>query len=98
MLLPRNVIEQPQALDASDVNGELPPPARLEHMSADDMLWILAATDPSAAVRAWAGRQQSSDLFEADLDSASPIDLDPLRRYDLHATFLHRIRRRLHEA
>lgn len=73
---------------------ELPPPARLEHMSADDMLWILAATDPSAAVRAWAGRQQSSDLFEADLDSASPIDLDPLRRYDLHATFLHRIRRR----
>jgi hypothetical protein len=73
---------------------DLPPPARLEHMSADDMLWILAATDPSAAVRAWASRQQSSDLFEADLDSATPVDLDPLRRYDLQVTFLHRIRRR----
>jgi hypothetical protein len=43
---------------------DLPPPARLETMSADDMLWILAATDPSAAVRAWASRQQCSDLFE----------------------------------
>ena len=63
-------------------------------MSADDMLWILAATDPSAAFRAWARRQQPSDLFDTDLDSATPIDLDPLRRYDLQATFLHRIRRR----
>jgi len=73
---------------------ELPPPAQLEHMSADDMLWILAAADPSAAFRAWARRQQPSDLFDTDLDSATPIDLDPLRRYDLQATFLHRIRRR----
>ena len=30
---------------------QLPPPARLERMSADDMLWILAAADPSAAIR-----------------------------------------------
>jgi len=72
----------------------LPAPSQLEHMSADDMLWILAATDPSAAFRAWARRQQPSDLFDTDLDSATPIDLDPLRRYDLEATFLHRIRRR----
>jgi hypothetical protein len=72
----------------------LPPPAQLEHMSADDMLWILAATDPSAAFRAWGSRQQPPDLFDPDLDSATPIDLDPLRRYDLQATFLHRIRRR----
>lgn len=71
----------------------LPPPARLEHMSADDMLWVLAASDPSAAFRAWAKRQQPPD-FDTDLDSATPIDLDPLRRYDLQATFLHRIRRR----
>ncbi|RQV93527.1 hypothetical protein EH220_08120 [bacterium] len=73
---------------------KLPPPAQLENMSADDMLWILAATDPSAAFRAWAKRRQTSDLFDTDLDSATPIDLDPLRRYDLNATFLHRIRRR----
>lgn len=73
---------------------ELPPPAQLEDMSADDMLSILAASDPSAAFRAWAKRQQPSDLFDADLDSATPIDLDPLRRYDLQATFLHRIRHR----
>ena len=72
----------------------LPPPARLEQMSADDMLWILAATDPSAAIRAWARRRQPPDSFDPDLDSATPIDLDPLRRNDLHATFLHRIRRR----
>ena len=73
---------------------QLPPPARLERMSADDMLWNLAAADPSAAFRAWARAHQSSDSFDADLDSATPIDLDPLRRHDLQATFLHRIRRR----
>ena len=72
----------------------LPPPARLEQMSADDMLWILAAADPSAAFRAWARDQQSSENFDPDLDSATPVDLNPLRRHDLQATFLHRIRRR----
>ena len=72
----------------------LPLPARLEQMSADDMLWILATVDPSAAFRAWEHGQQPSDRFDTDPDSATPIDLDPLRRYDLQATFLHRIRRR----
>ena len=72
----------------------LPPPAKLEEMSADEMLWILATVDPSAAFRAWARRQQSSELFDEDVDSATPPDLDPLRRYALQATFLHRIRRR----
>ena len=72
----------------------LPPPAKLEEMSADEMLWILATVDPSAAFRAWARRQQSSELFDEEIDSATPPDLDPLRRYDLQATFLHRIRRR----
>jgi hypothetical protein len=73
---------------------ELPPPAQLDRMSADDMLLILAAADPSAAFRTWAKSQRSSHVFDSDLDSATPIDLDPLRRYELHATFLHRIRRR----
>lgn len=75
-------------------SGELPPPPQLDQMSADDMLRILAASDPSAAFRSWAKNQQPSDLFDADLDSATPIDLDPLRRYDLHTTFLHRVRRK----
>jgi hypothetical protein len=73
---------------------QLPPPTELEHMSADDMLWILAAADPSAAYRAWARGRQPPDVYDPNLDSANPIDLDPLRRHDLQATFLHRIRRR----
>ena len=73
---------------------QLPPPALLEKMSADDMLWILAAADPSAAFRAWARAQQPSDRFDIDVDSATPVDLNPLRRHDLQVTFLYRIRRR----
>lgn len=73
---------------------QLPPPSQLEYMTADDMLGILAAADPSAAFRAWAKRLERSDVFDDDLDAATPVDLDPLRRFDLQATFLHRIRRR----
>lgn len=73
---------------------ELQPPEQLQQMSADDMLSILAAADPSAAFRVWAKRQQASREDDDDLDSATPTDLDPLRQYDLYATFLHRIRRR----
>lgn len=73
---------------------ELPPPPELDKMTADEMLGILAASDPGAAYRAWAKDQQPGDYAEDELDSAVPVDLDPLRRYDLHATFLHRIRRR----
>lgn len=73
---------------------QLPPPAELQAMPADAMLLVLAATDPSAAFRAWATWQKPSDTFDTDLDSATPVDLDPLRRHDLQATFLHRIRRR----
>ncbi len=72
----------------------LPPPSQLEHMSADDMLLILAASDPSAAFRTWARKRQPPNQFDTELDAAIPIDLDPLRRYNLQITFLHRIRRR----
>lgn len=72
----------------------LPPPSQLEKMTAEDMLLILAASDPSAAFRAWARQQRKDGGFDSDLDSAVPVDLDPLRRYDLQATYLHRIRRR----
>jgi hypothetical protein len=63
-------------------------------MTSSDILAILAASDPSGAFRAWAKTQQPSEGFDEELDSAVPVDLDPLRRFDLHATFLHRIRRR----
>jgi len=72
----------------------LPPPAELGEMSADDMLMILAASDPSAAFRAWTRRRQKEVAFDDELDTAIPTDLDPLRRYDLRSTFLHRIRSR----
>ncbi|MXZ69947.1 MAG: hypothetical protein F4Z04_00360 [Acidobacteria bacterium] len=72
----------------------LPPPPKLEEMTADEMLSILATGDPSAAFRVWARRQQSSELFDENVDAAMPPDLDPLRRYGLEATFLHRIRLR----
>lgn len=72
----------------------LPRPAQLEAMTADEMLGILAASDPSAAFRTWARRQHAVDGFDGDLDSATPVDLDPLRRYNLQDTFLHRIRNR----
>jgi hypothetical protein len=75
-------------------HSKLPAPAHLENMSADDMLGILAASDPSAAFRAWAKQKLPSSLFDDDLDAAVPVELDPLRRYDLQTTFLHRIRRR----
>ncbi len=74
--------------------SRLPPPPLLEQMSAGDMLQIVAAADPGAAFRAWARQQQPPDSYDEDLDSATPGDLDPLRRYDLQATFLHRVRRR----
>jgi len=59
---------------------QLPPPAELGEMSADDMLLILAASDPSAASRAWARHHQRGEGFDDELDTAIPTDLDPLRR------------------
>jgi hypothetical protein len=73
---------------------ELPPPPQLQNMTADDMLGIIAAVDPSAAFRAWAKREQPEHQEEDELDAAVPVDLDPLKRYDLHATFLHLVTRR----
>jgi len=73
---------------------ELPPPVALTEMTADDMLLILAASDPSGAFRAWAKKQQREEVFDDELDAATPPDLDPLRRYELTTTFLRRVRSR----
>lgn len=73
----------------------LPPPTKLAEMTADAMIAIIAASDPGAAIRAWASRHQAPDpSIDDDLDSATPVDLDPLSRYSLGDTFLHRVRRR----
>ena len=85
-------------INVEDIRA-LPPPAEIEGMTADDMLMILAAADPSAAFRTWThtlgGKQQQlAGDFDNDLDSATPAELDPLRRHDLYTTFLHRVRRR----
>lgn len=105
-VLPWTPVQPPEKLLVRWTEGEaflplnvedsraLPPPVELERMTADDLLAILAASDPSAAFRAWSRRHHKSDLYDDELDSATPIDLDPLRRYDLQSTFLHRVRRR----
>ena len=72
----------------------LPPPIQVSGMTADEMLMILAATDPGAAFRIWAKRQLSDSPFDEDLDACDAEDLDPLQRYDLKATFLRRVRTR----
>ena len=75
----------------------LPEPSELREMTADDMLAIIAASDPGAALRAWSRRRQPADpTIDPDLDAATPIELDPLSRYRLTDTFLHRVRRRAH--
>ena len=72
----------------------LPRPERLDELTADELLSILAASDPSAAIRAAVGGGSLDGEFDEELDSALPIDLDPLRRYHLADTFLHQVRRR----
>ena len=71
----------------------LPLPDELESMTASDMMYILAASDSSNAFRAWARQLGGVADFDDDLDTAEPIDLDPLKRYNLQETFLRRVRR-----
>ncbi len=78
-----------------DNPGDLPAPTEIQNMSSDDLLMILAASDPGAALRVWASGKVADDIgFDEDLDSANPADLDPLRNYALANTFLRRIRTR----
>jgi hypothetical protein len=81
------------SINVEDRN-RLPPLPQLDQMSAEEMLAVLAAADPSAAFRAWAASQQPPAAFDPEFDAAAPPDLNPLNRYDLQTTFLHRTRRR----
>ncbi|QDV25301.1 hypothetical protein [Aureliella helgolandensis] len=78
-----------------DNPSDLPAPTEIESMSSDEILMILAASDPGAALRVWAaGKVMVDSGFDEELDSANPVDLDPLRNYSLANTFLRRIRTR----
>ncbi|MEZ6127845.1 MAG: hypothetical protein R3C59_04125 [Planctomycetaceae bacterium] len=77
--------------NAQDVQT-LPPPMELQSMTADQMLLILCADNIGAALRAWSRKERQSEGYDEDLDTATPTDLDPLRQYDLRATFLRRVR------
>lgn len=106
VILPWQPVQPPEGLLVRWPSGEafwplnvedarqLPPPVELAEMTADDMLLILAANDPSAAFRVWTRHRQHGEGFDDELDAAVATDLDPLRRYDLQSTFLHRIRAR----
>ncbi|MFN2317213.1 MAG: hypothetical protein ABR602_11055 [Gemmatimonadales bacterium] len=72
----------------------VPPPPELSGLTADEMLRMLATSDPGAAARAWAARKGSDAEFDPELDSTTAFDLDPLRRYRLGDTFLHKVRAR----
>jgi hypothetical protein len=83
------------------VNAEdksrLPLPAGVESMTVEDLLAILAASDSSSAFRVWARKQQvnlqGGETRQDDLDIALPVELNPLSRYNLQETFMHRLRR-----
>ena len=66
-LLARWEAEAFLALNVLD-RRDVPALAQLELMSAEDILWILAATDPSAAIRRWSKQQQPLAAFDSDLD------------------------------
>ena len=70
---PRNVIQQPQALDASDVNGELPPPAPFDPMSAP----LPDAPAPDAAPLD-APPPSPAPIVDAALVAPPPADAPPI--------------------
>ncbi|MCA9815305.1 MAG: hypothetical protein KC652_09320 [Cyanobacteria bacterium HKST-UBA01] len=84
----------PWSLNVEDVQ-QLPAPSEIEHMSFDEMLQIIAAIDPSAAVRAWVKQRRNQNFVDDDdIDTAEPTDLNPLHRYVLCDTYLWKVRKR----
>jgi len=72
--------------------GSLPVPEEMANMSAHDLMAILAVSDAGAAIRGWC-RHRGLGEEDDSLDCALPDELDPLRRFDIRETFLHRVRR-----
>ena len=74
--------------------GSLRPPADLEGLDSEAMLRLLAATNPAAELRLMLRERGPAQEEDDLLDIAVPPELDPLRRHDLQATFLYRVRAR----
>lgn len=72
---------------------DLPMAREIAAMSVHDLIHILSAHDYSMAIRAWA-RRQTANPDDENLEDAVPAELDPLKRFRLQETFLHRIRTR----
>lgn len=72
---------------------DLPLAPEIEFMTTLELICILSAFDYSMAFRAWARRHQGS-LEDEELECAIPAELDPLKRFRLEETFLHRTRTR----
>jgi len=72
---------------------DLPLAREIDSISVHDLIYILSAHDYSMAIRAWA-RRQNTNLEEENMEDAVPVELDPLKRFRLQETFLHRIRTR----
>jgi hypothetical protein len=80
-------------INVEDPN-ELPPPFSSEDMTVEDLLSILAATHPGAALGKWAKKKRPVDPPPGGPEIEAATDLNPLNRYDLHETFLHQVRRK----
>ena len=72
---------------------DLPLAPEIESMTVHELICILSAVDYSTAFRAWARKHQGS-MEEEALECAIPAELDPLKRFRLEETFLHRTRTR----
>jgi hypothetical protein len=70
---PRNVVEQPQPLDNPDVNGELPPQAPFDPMSAP----APDAPPPAAPLDAPAPAPEQALIVDASLDAPPPPPAPP---------------------
>ncbi|MBK9278347.1 MAG: hypothetical protein IPM93_09250 [Candidatus Obscuribacter sp.] len=68
-------------------------PIKLDEMSAENMLTLVASSNPGTAYHLYT-KSPDHPSVENDWDKASPSDLDPLRRYKINTTFLWRIRQR----
>jgi len=74
----------------------LPAPVDIQSLSTEELLSILATTNPGARYRLLAKRLGDANEYDSELSAYAEelLDLNPLNRYSLRNTFLHRVRYR----